>query len=216
MKECENLKNNTKTWLISFIVSMLTLTSMVMGFSIFMNIDRQKSNAPATDLVTTYEPDTDTEPHPEVFEHIEDNVGAVTFTEDQITELARNIFSLDGFLSNVHVGFERSGDISVTAKIKDKEKLLDTYPELNKYSMILSVVEGKNISLTGSLSDEDGMATFSIEDVTVAGMSVDKSLLSPFIEEDDFSEIFNVEYDSIEITEGMLVFKNGLPDILQY
>ncbi len=47
-----------------------------------------------------------------------DNVGAVSFTEDQITELARNIFSLDGFLNNVSVELKSDSEIKVGAKIK--------------------------------------------------------------------------------------------------
>lgn len=65
------------------------------------------------------------------------NVGAVSFTEDQITELARNIFSLDGFLNNVSVELKSDGEIKVGAKIKDKSALLKQYPELEKYSLLL-------------------------------------------------------------------------------
>ena len=56
------------------------------------------------------------------------------------------------------------------------------------------------------------MAAFEIESVTVAGVPIDKGLISPFIEEDDFSELFSVEYDSVEVDDGLLVFKNGVPD----
>ena len=50
----------------------------------------------------------------------------------------------------------------------------------------------------------------------MSGVPIDKGLISPFIEEDDFSELFSVEYDSVEVDDGLLVFKNGVPDILKY
>ncbi len=74
---------------------------------------------------------------------------------------------------------------------------------------MLSAVENRNIEVIGGLSDNGGMAAFEIESVSVSGVPIDKGLISPFIEEDDFSELFSVEYDSVEVDDGLLVFKNG-------
>ena len=93
---------------------------------------------------------------------------------------------------------------------------MEQYPELEKYSLLLSAVENRNIEVIGGLSDNGGMAAFEIESVSVSGVPIDKGLISPFIEEDDFSELFSVEYDSVEVDDGLLVFKNGVPDILKY
>ena len=47
-------------------------------------------------------------------------------------------------------------------------------------------------------------------------MNIDTDLISPFIEEDGISAFFDVEYSDIELTDGLVVFKNDIPDVLKY
>lgn len=207
------MKQYTKNWMMAFTISLLVCISFVLAFLLYLNSHGSSvDNEPAPSEREISENDKTQEE----FTDIHDNVGAVSFTEDQITELARNIFSLDGFLNNVSVELSSDGEIKVGAKIKDKSALTDKYPELEKYSILLSAVENRKIEVTGGLADRGGRAAFEIDSVTVAGMPIDKNILTPFFEEDDFSELFNVDYDSVEVENGLLVFKNGVPDILQY
>ncbi len=206
------MRQYTKNWMMAFTISMLVCISFILAFMLYFNLNSAQDQQSAP---SEQEPDESKNEQQE-FTDIDDNVGAVSFTEDQITELARNIFSLDGFLNNVSVELLAEDDIKVEAKIKDKEALLEHYPELEKYSILLSAVENRNIEVTGGLEDNDGLATFKIDTVKVSGMTIDKSIISPFFEQDDFSKLFNVDYDSVEIDDGMLVFKSGVPDILQY
>lgn len=206
------MKKYRKNWLISFSASFMVFTALLFAFLAFMNYDNQK-HVEKAEPQSTEQPEQTQETE---YVNYDDNVGAVSFTEDQITELARNIFYLDDYLSNVKVEFEETGTINVSAKIKDKERLVSEYPELEKYSTLLSIVENQKISMTGEITDNEGMAQLNIVDVKVAGIPIDKGLLEPFIEQDEFSELFNVEYDSIEFEEGTVVFKQGLPDILNY
>jgi hypothetical protein len=206
------VKQYTKNWMMAFTISLLVCACFVLAFMLYLN----SQGGGAEEQPAPSRSEADEQSAKEEFTDIPDNVGAVSFTEDQITELARNIFSLDGFLNNVSVELKSDGEIKVGAKIKDKSALLKQYPELEKYSLLLSAVEHRNIEVTGGLSDNGGMAAFEIESVTVAGVPIDKGLISPFIEEDDFSELFSVEYDSVEVDDGLLVFKNGVPDILKY
>lgn len=206
------MRQYTKNWMMAFTISMLVCISFILAFMLYFDLNSAQDQQSAP---SEQEPDESKNEQQE-FTDIDDNVGAVSFTEDQITELARNIFSLDGFLNNVSVELLAEDDIKVEAKIKDKEALLEHYPELEKYSILLSAVENRNIEVTGGLEDNDGLATFKIDTVKVSGMTIDKSIISPFFEQDDFSKLFNVDYDSVEIDDGMLVFKSGVPDILQY
>ena len=206
------MRQYTKNWMMAFTISMLVCISFILAFMLYFDLNSAQDQQSAP---SEQEPDESKNEQQE-FTDIDDNVGAVSFTEDQITELARNIFSLDGFLNNVSVELLAEDDIKVEAKIKDKEALLEHYPELEKYSILLSAVENRNIEVTGGLEDNDGLATFKIDTVKVSGMTIDKSIISPFFEQDYFSKLFNVDYDSVEIDDGMLVFKSGVPDILQY
>lgn len=208
-----NLKQYAKNWITAFTISLLVCISLVLAFILYLNLsgkDGDGKNEPDKNNVTALENT------PSEFTDVEDNVGAVSFTEDQITELARKIFFLDGFLSNVSVDLNADGSIGVQARIKDKDALIKQYPELEKYGVLLSAVENRRIEVSGGLEDRDGSAAFVVESVKVAGLPIDKAIISPFLEEDDFSELFSVDYDSIEIDDGIVVFKNGVPDLLQY
>jgi len=207
--ESEILRQYTKNWLLSFSISALVFVSLILAFLLFLKDDESP-------VLPEEQPKQNIQQETEPFVDYDDNVGAVTFTEDQVTELARNIFSLDGYLNNIKLEFEDDGNINIGAKIKDKEKLIETYPQLEKYSLVLTAVENKDIALTGELTDNEGMAQFEITKVSVAGMPIDKDILTPFIEQDEFAMLFDVEYNSVEIEDGMLVFKNGVPEILQY
>lgn len=208
-----NLKQYAKNWITAFTISLLVCISLVLAFILYLNLsgkDGDGKNEPDKNNVTARENT------PSEFTDVQDNVGAVSFTEDQITELARKIFFLDGFLSNVSVDLNADGSIGVQARIKDKDALTKQYPELEKYGVLLSAVENRRIEVSGGLEDRDGSAAFVVESVKVSGLPIDKAIISPFLEEDDFSELFSVDYDSIEIDDGIVVFKNGVPDLLQY
>ena len=232
------MKQYAKNWITAFTISLLVCISLVLAFILYLNLsgkDGDGKNEPDKNNVTALENT------PSEFTDVEDNVGAVSFTEDQITELARKIFFLDGFLSNVSVDLNADGSIGVQARIKDKDAdtsvgvqinadgsigvqarikdkdaLIKQYPELEKYGVLLSAMENRKIEVSGGLEDRDGSAAFVVESVKVAGLPIDKAIISPFLEEDDFSELFSVDYDSIEIDDGIVVFKNGVPDLLQY
>lgn len=206
------MKQYTKKWLSAFSITVILITCAIFLF-LLLTKKKQESITPDTSISNKSD---NAALDSENYVNIADNVGAVSFTEDQITELARNIFSLDGFLTNLKVDFEENGDISMRAKIKDAKKLVETYPELASFSPVLSVIEGKDISVSGTVNNNGGYAQFDITGATVAGIKLNKALLSPFLEEGDFSALFDVEYDSVEIMNDRLVFKNGLPDILQY
>lgn len=205
------MRQYTKNWISAFTISVLVCICFILAFMLYFNMNTSEKEQPERDNQELNESERNQQ-----FVDIDDNVGAVSFTEDQITELARNIFSLDGFLNNVSVELETQENIKVNAKIKDKEALIEHYPELEKYSVILSAVENREIEITGGLENNDGLAAFAVDSVKVSGMPIDKNIISPFIEQDDFSQLFNVDYDSIEVDSGMLVFKDGLPAILQY
>ena len=206
------MKRYTKNWLLSFVVTLLLCTCAILLFLLFM-----KNDSPTPEPQNNIQQITDQQPIiPEPYVNIQDNVGGVSFTEDQITELVRNIYSLDGFLTNLKVDFTDAGDISIRLKIKDANKLVSEYPELSGLSPVIKAIENQNISVDGSLSDSNGYACFEIKKATIGNISVNKTVLSPFLEQGDFSAIFDVDFDSVEITDDMLVFKNGLPAILQY
>ena len=145
----------------------------------------------------------------------QDNVGAISFTEDQITELVRKMFYVDGFINNLDITFEE-GRITVSAKIKDKDKLIEFYPELKKYNSVLSAVQNKKLTATASLVEKEGRAAIKLDSVSVGKMNIDVDVISPFVETDGICDFFDVEYSDIELTDGMVVFKNDIPDVLKY
>ena len=119
-------------------------------------------------------------------------------------------------MNNVSVELKSDSEIKVGAKIKDKDALLEQYPELEKYSLLLSAVENRNIEVIGGLSDNGGMAAFEIESVSVSGVPIDKGAYQSVYRGGRLFRAFSVEYDSVEVDDGLLVFKNGVPDILKY
>ncbi len=203
------MKSNKALWFLSFLIS---LTAM--GLSIFVFLSFMKKQQ-ISDISAEEPFQKDEEIIEENYYQPQDNVGAVTFTEDQITEIARNIFSCDDFLNDVDVELERD-KIGITAKIKDVEKLIETYPELEKYKSVITPLQNKKISVEGAVKNEKGNAAISIKSVTVGNMEIDGAILSPFIEQDDFSRLFDVDFNNIELTKDAVVFKNGVPDILKY
>lgn len=203
------MKGYVKLWLVSFVMSFCALALSIAAFLFFI---KQNSVDITPEPAAEQQPVVQTET---VYVEPQDNVGAVSFTEDQMTELARKLFSLDGFLKDLTLEFEE-GEIVFTAKIKDKDKLIEVYPELKKFSAVLSLVENKKISAVAVIENIGGRAALTLDSVTVGGMPIDADAVSPFIEMDGLSELFDVEYRNIELTDGSVIFKNGVPKILEY
>lgn len=197
------MKKYTKNWLLAFTVTVLVCVSLTLALLLYMRPASAKTPAA---------PAKEQPQKPAPFVDIEDNVGAVSLTEDEVTELARSAFSDEGFLTDVAVELEDDG-VALSARIKNKDALVSRYPELEKYSLLLSALEGRKITVTGGLAERDGLAAFEISEVTVAGLPVDKRLLSPFIEDDGFADFFGVPFDSVELKKGRLVFYGDLPEI---
>lgn len=203
------MKQYKRIWLISFLVSLAVMSLVIFAFMIYMKENSAKPTA-------TPSPSDNTEVNAQnTYIEPQDNVGAVSFTEDQMTELARKLFSLDGFINDLSLDFGEEG-ITISARIKDKEKLLESYPELVKFNTVLDMIEKKKMTVKGTVANSDGRAAIKIESVTVDGARIDGEVISPFVEDNEFSSLFDVEYENIEIAEGEVVFKNGVPDILKY
>ncbi len=203
------MKSNKVLWFLSFIIS---LVSIGLSVFIFLNFINNQQTAEKTDKNQDKEDNQSIE---QDYYQPQDNVGAVTFTEDQITEIARNMFSYDDFLKDVSIDFEEN-KIIITAKIKDSKKLIKAYPELEKYSVVIKQLEDKTISVNAIIKNIDGKAEIGINSVVVDGVEIDGEIISPFIEEDDFSKLFEVDFENIQLTKDTVVFKNGVPDILKY
>ncbi len=202
------MKGYKGLWLLSFTVSLVAIATSVFVFLSFM----KPQNPINSDTVENEKTESNIK---EEYYEPQDNVGAVMFTEDQITELARNIFSYDEFLNDVTVELDEN-KISISAKISDAKRLVKTYPELEKYKAVISTLENKTISVDGTVKNSDGRAQLGVDSVSVGGIAIDGAIISPFIENDDFSELFDVEFENIELTKDAVVFKNGVPDILKY
>ncbi len=204
------MKNNKSLWFLSFVLTLAVLTLSMSVFLLYLRVD---SIGDTPELPQQAEEQKNKEPTE--YTEPQDNVGAVSFTEDQMTELARKMFFIDGFLNDVDIDFDDKA-ITVSAKIKDKEKLVECYPELSKFKAVLTAVENKKITATALLTQKDGRAAIKLDKVTVGKMNIDTDLISPFIEEDGISAFFDVEYSDIELTDGLVVFKNDIPDVLKY
>lgn len=202
------MKQYRKNWLLSFSLSVMSLTCLVLGFMLFMQKGEKEDTArPETNHS---EPVKETEP----FVNPDDNVGAVTLTEDRLTELARNMYFLDGYLNNINVGLEENGMITLSAKVKDTDKLCAAFPELDRYRLILSAIENRELSVCCEIVDDDGRAGLAVTDITVDGVEFDGSIITPLVEEADFASVFDVEYGTVAVSDGVLTFLNGVPDIL--
>ncbi len=206
------MKQYRKKWISAFFITVLTIACLIMGFMLYMK-------------EVTYKPQTSESPKhteqkesklPDDYVNYQDNVGGVSFTEDQITELVRNIYYLDGFINNLSVDFEDDNSVKVVGKIKDIDILCDMYPELSAYYSLLKMIEDKNITFSGKFVNNNGLADFEILSASVGDFQIDKNILVPFIEEGAFAQLFNVEYDSMEIFNDSVIFKEGVPDILSY
>ena len=196
-------------WFLSFITSLAAISVAIIVFLMFIKQQNTETVADEKEQMSV-----ENLPEEEYYEP-QDNVGAVCFTEDQITELARNIFSYDDYLNDVNVELEEN-KISISAKISDSDNLIKTYPELVKYKSVIESLEDKKLSVEGTVKNSDGRATIGIDSVSVGNMEIDGAIISPFIENDDFAELFDVEFENIELTKDAVVFKNGVPDILKY
>ncbi len=203
------MKQYKKTWILSFCLSLLTFGCLAFAFLFFINKNAVQDKAPLQNEQTE-----DIPPHTEYI-NPDDNVGSITFTEDRITELARNIYFLDGYLNDINIDLNND-EIIMSAKIKDVDKLCDAFPELKRYKAVLSVIENKDITVGCELINNEGVASLGVTDISIAGVNIDTSIISPFIEDTDFASLFSVDYDSIKVEDGVLVFKNGVPDILDY
>ncbi len=203
------MKNNKKLWLLSFLLSLGAFAVSIMAFMLYMNDNMAAPRQPET------KPEKTTQNQKIDYYEPQDNVGAISFTEDQITELVRKMFYVDGFVNDLDIGFDEQ-KITVSAKIKDKDKLIEFYPELKKYSAVLSAVQNKKLTATAALTENDGRAAIKLESVSIGNTSIDADIISPFVETDGISAFFDVEYSDIELTDGMVVFKNDIPDVLKY
>ncbi len=200
------MKGYKKIWSASFFVSIVSLVISIFVFLTYMNSDK-----PAEEKIS--EPKTQEIAVEQEYIEPQDNVGYISFTEDQMTEIARNIFSLDDFLADISVEFS-DGEITVGARIKDVDNLIKTYPFLKKYKAVLKGIKDKKLKIIVGMQDKDGKAALEVESVSVSGIKIDGDIISPFIESDDFARLFDVDFNSIELSDGEVVFKNGVPDIL--
>lgn len=202
------MKQYRKNWLLSFSLSVMSLTCLILGFMLFMQKDgKDKTALPETNHS---EPIEEMEP----FVNPDDNVGAVTLTEDRLTELARNMYFLDGYLNNINVSLEESGVIMLSARVKDTDKLCAAFPELDKYKILLSSIENREISVSCEIVNDNGRASISVTDITIDGVEFDGSIITPFVEQADFASVFDVEYGTVSVSDGVLTFSDGVPDIL--
>ena len=200
---------NKKVMVVSFVVSLCLI-----GVSAFMFVTVLNNKIPKTEA----KKQTETQKQqPEQTEYYQpnDNVGAVTFTEDQITELARKMFFEGDYLKDFKMELDE-GVINMSAKISDKQNLLKAQPKLKKYETIISSIVNKPMSLTASLYNKQGRAALRVNTVSLAGLELDPEIVSPFIEKGDLPKLFDTEYHNVEITHGSIIFKNGVPKILEY
>lgn len=205
------MKKYRKIWLTSFTVTILSVSCAIFAFLLVFGSGENVAPAPRDDGESLPPKGL-----PEDYVNYSDNVGGVSFTEDQITELVRNVYSLDGFITGLDVDFEKDGTLTVNGKIKNMEKLYESCPELSDYDAVLKTICNKEITVKGKITDSNGMADYRLISGSVGKMPVDVNLLSPFLQEGVFTQLFDVKYDSIEISENSVVFKDGLPSVLQY
>lgn len=206
------MKQYTKNWLTAFTISMLLFAVMILAFLLWALPDKSDKEEIATKQSETekdkYNADDYFDPA--------DNVGAVSFTEDMITELARNMYSSDAYLSRLTVDFDKTGEVIIEGRISDADNLIEAYPELSSLKPLITAIENEPIKVTCAVTDDNGMARISVKSASVAGLTLSEQIIKPIVEMSDFSHIFDVEYESIEITDDMLIFHNGVPAILQY
>lgn len=200
---------NKKTAILSFVFSLA-----VIGVSAYMFVTVLNNKLPKTETKSTTKTPIQQTAETEYYQP-NDNVGAVTFTEDQLTELARKIFFADDYFKDFKIELE-SEKIIMSGKISNKQNLIKAFPKLKKYDAVLGAVVGKTLSFDGSIQNNNGRAALKVDTVSVAGLEVDPGIVSPFIENGDFAKLFDTEYDNIEITHGSVIFKNGVPEILEY
>ena len=82
------VKQYTKKLMMAFTISLLVCACFVLAFMLYLN----SQGGTAEEQPAPSQKETDDKSGTEEFTDVPDNVGAVSFTEDQITELARNIF----------------------------------------------------------------------------------------------------------------------------
>ena len=70
-------------------------------------------------------------------------MGAVSFTEDQITELVRNIYFSDGIMNGIKIELLNDNTIVFMGKIKDINKLCEFYTEIEFYQPVFKNIENK-------------------------------------------------------------------------
>lgn len=196
-------------WFVSFVLSVSAILLSVFAYNSIVKTktDQQPNQKPSQNTNASALPQTYYEPS--------DNVGAVSFTEDQITELARNIFFIDDYLKDVVVSFEQN-KITIAATIKNKQKLLDKFPRLQKYNAVITGLVDKPLKISASIKNKQGRAELNIDEVSVADVLLDSDIVSPFIKNSDFSKLFDIDYKNIEIADGSIIFTDDLPKLLQF
>lgn len=205
------MKQYTKNWLTAFTISTLVCTVMVLAFLLWALPEKTDEE------ISRKQSEIENEPYDASrYTNPADNVGAVSFTEDMITELARNMYSSDGYLTRLHVDFEKTGDILIEGRISSADNLIEAYPELTALKPLALAVENKSIKINCKIEDDNGTAKISVKSADVAGVKLSEQIIKPIVEMSDFSQIFDVNFESIEITDDMLIFYDGVPTILQY
>ena len=206
------MKKYTKNWLSGFTITLLSIVCFVL--TVMLYSDNKKLHS--QNIIYDDNNQSATNKTPEDYKNFEDNVGAVSFTEDQITELVRNIYFSDGIMNGIKIELLNDNTIVFMGKIKDINKLCEFYPELEFYQPVLKNIENKQITVKGSLVDNNGMADFEIDTATVGDIKIDKLILKPFVEQGEFAKLFNVQYSSIVIRDGFVIFNDQLPEVLRY
>lgn len=200
---------NKKIMVVSFVISLCLIGASAFMFVTVLNRKIPKAEQ-KKQTQTQIQKTTETE-----YYQPNDNVGAVSFTEDQLTELARKIFFEGDYLKDFKIELDE-GIINMSAKISNKQNLLKAHSKLKKYETIISSIVDKQMSLTATLKNQDGRAALKVSSVNLAGIELDPEIVSPFIEKGDLPKLFDTEYNNVEITHGSIIFKNGVPKILEY
>ena len=145
------------------------------------------------------------------------DVDEYTFTSDQLTEVSRTIFNDSGYLKDVSVELMDDNKFQISAVVNDVDKLKQNFKELEKYSVLLGMIKNKTITISAQIvKQENGSAGVEIENASLESISIDKKFIEPLINSNTaFTQLFNVNYDSIKIEQDKLTFKGLLPDILK-
>ncbi len=136
------------------------------------------------------------------------NTAFGSLIEENLSELA--------FIKEIQFSGGDEGYFTITGTLSDPKRLTAVCPELEPFSMLLSVLKGESVTISGHIGEDDeGNGCFVADTITFSGHTLPAGIATTYIEEyTGLNDLLEVPVEQIALNEEGITFRE-IPTAIQ-